>query len=183
MSVEILGKPVKGGLKTIPYNEIYLRVGGKVFDTDSPRSFNQGVGLPIALFTRSIAYGDLIALMRTKRRMSNVLGKDQVARLPLLYITPEYGVHVITETLQTRLLRIMTNSLNPFQNPSLQYKTEINTTSEKHLQEKVEELFDLDNDNIREILTPEECARYAVFLYVNCCNFVCSILLQMTNVY
>ncbi len=154
---EILGKLVKGGLKTVPYNEIYLRVGG----CTQPRTFNNGVGLPIALFARSAAYGDLIALLRTKRRMTNILGKDQVGNLPLLYIIPDLGVRVITDVLQNKLLHTMTNSLNPFQNPSIQHKTEINNTSEKHLQQKVEELFDLDSDNIRDILTPEECARLA----------------------
>jgi hypothetical protein len=158
---EILGKLVKGGLKTVPYNEIYLRVGGCGCGKVQPHTFSNGVGLPIALFVRSAAYGDLIALLRTKRRMTNILGKDQVGNLPLFYITPDLGVRVITDALQTKLLQTMTNSLNPFQNPSVQYKTEINNTSEKHLQQKVEELFDLDSDNIRDILTPEECARLA----------------------
>ena len=155
---------VKGGLKKVPYNEIYLRVGGRERNSGtktSPLSFNDGVGLPIALFVRSAAYGDLIALMRTKRRMTNILGKDQTKNIPLLYITPEHGVHVITDAMQAKLLHRMTNSLNPFQNPSLQYNTEIDNTSEEHLHQKLEELFDLDDEKIREILTPEECARLA----------------------
>ncbi len=159
---EILGRMVKGGLKTLPYNEIYLRVGGCGVDADeSTRSFDNGVGLPVGLFVRSIAYGDLIALMRTKARVSAVLGKSQVSNLPLLYISPQHGVHVITEKMQAKLLHTMTNSLNPFQNPSLQHKTKIDDTSPLHLQQKLQELFDLDDDNIREILTPEECARLA----------------------
>eukprot|EP00551_Chaetoceros_affinis_P011095 CAMPEP_0203665974 /NCGR_PEP_ID=MMETSP0090-20130426/3111_1 /ASSEMBLY_ACC=CAM_ASM_001088 /TAXON_ID=426623 /ORGANISM="Chaetoceros affinis, Strain CCMP159" /LENGTH=940 /DNA_ID=CAMNT_0050529733 /DNA_START=1203 /DNA_END=4022 /DNA_ORIENTATION=- len=159
---EILGRMVKGGLTSLPYNEIYLRVGGCGIDTDeSARSFDNGVGLPVGLFSRSIAYGDLIALMRTKARVSSVLGKSQTSNMPLFYITPQYGVHVITETMQAKLLHTMTNSLNPFQNPSLQHKTKIDETSPLHLQQKVQELFDLDDDNIRDILTPEECARLA----------------------
>jgi len=55
----------------------------------------------------------------------------------------------------------MSNSLNPFQNPQLKHKTNINNTSETHLQQKLEELLDLDDDGIRDVLTPEECARVA----------------------
>lgn len=161
---EILGKMVKGGLKSLPYNEIFMRVGGMDRDEDngaSPRSFDEGIGVPIAFFVRSAAYGDLIALMRTKKRMSNILGKEQTSNIPLLYITPEEGVRVITEEMQAKLLRTMTNTLNPFQNPSLQHKTQIDNTSETHLQQKLEELFDLDEDNIRSVLTSEECVRLA----------------------
>lgn len=55
----------------------------------------------------------------------------------------------------------MSNSLNPFQNPHLKHNTNINNTSEKHLQQKLEELLDIDDDGIRDVLTPEECARVA----------------------
>ncbi len=160
--VEILGRMVEGGLKKVPYNEIYLRVGGGDFDEGKQQvrpSFEEGVGLPIAIFTRSITYGDLIALMRIKKRLHNILGQKDVSDIPLLYL--DNGVHVITHELQQKLLKNMTNSLNPFQNPSLQHKTTIDNTSQKHLQQKVEELFDLDQDNIRELLTVEECARLA----------------------
>lgn len=157
---------VEGGLKKVPYNEIYLRVGGGTLNINESedacqRSFENGVGLPIALFARTIAYGDLIALMRLKNRMRNLLGQDHISDIPLLYVSPEYGVHVLTRELQAKLLQIMTNSLNPFQNPSLQRNTTIDISSKIHLQQKVEELFDLDDDNIRELLTAEECAKLA----------------------
>ena len=157
---------VEGGLNKVPYNEIYLRVGGGSVNSNEAedtlyRSFEDGVGLPIALFTRTIAYGDLIALMRVKKRLHNILGQNHISDIPLLYISPDDGVRVLTKGLQAKLLHVMTNSLNPFQNPSLQHKTTFDNSSQVHLQQKVEELFDLDNDNIRGILTAEECARLA----------------------
>lgn len=157
---------VEGGLKRVPYNEIYLRVGGGTVNHNESeesfqRSFQDGVGLPVALFTRTITYGDLIALMRLKKRLQNILEQHQISEIPLLYISPESGVHVLTNALQAVLLQKMTNTLNPFQNPSIQHKTTIDNSSQKHLQQKVEELFDLDDDNMRKILTAEECARLA----------------------
>lgn len=51
--------------------------------------------------------------------------------------------------------------LNPFQNPTLGYRCEIDNTSETHLKQKIEELIDLDNDALKQVLTPEEMARIA----------------------
>jgi len=160
-SYEIMGKMVEGGLRTVPFNEIYLRVGGTNGDHDSDRNFDDGVGLPIALFVRSATYSDLTALLRLRARLVSVLGRDHVRGIPLLFITPETGVRVLTEKLQKKLLLVMSNSLNPFQNPHLKHKTNISNTSEMHLQQKLEELLDLDDDGIRDVLTPEECARVA----------------------
>lgn len=163
MQLEILGRMVNGGLKSVPYNELYLRVGGigKGAASAIHRTFSGGIGLPIALFVRSAAYGDLIALMRTKQRMSSILGKAHMSSVPLFYISPDHGMHILTDNLQVKLLHIMTNSLNPFQNPTLQHKTMVHNTSESHLQQKIQELFDLDDDNIRQILTPE--GRFTLF--------------------
>lgn len=155
---EISGKMVKGGLKTVPYNEIYLRVGGT---GDSDRSYDHGSGPPIALFARSATYGDLIGMFRLRARLGSLLGRNYAHKMPLLLITPETGVCVLTESLQKKLLGVMSNNLNPFQNPQLKHKTKINNTSEKHLKQKLEELLDLDDDCIRDVLTPEECARLA----------------------
>lgn len=66
---------VKGGLTTIPYNEVYIRVGGlgriccgvdvitgkQCNDADGTgRSFDNGIGLPVALFVREADYGHLV---------------------------------------------------------------------------------------------------------------------------
>ena len=59
------------------------------------------------------------------------------------------------------MLRTMARDLNPFQNPSLAHKCVMGGTSEVHLKQKLEELIDLDDGNIREVLTPEECVRIA----------------------
>jgi len=156
---EIMGKTV--ALKAVPFNEIYLRVGGTIGSHDCDRSFDDGVGLPIAIFVRSATYGNLTSLLRIRARLASILGRDHVHGIPLLYITPETGVRVLTEGLQKKLLLVMSNSLNPFQNPQLKHHTSINKPSEKHLEQKVQALLDLDDDGIREILTPEECARVA----------------------
>ncbi len=167
---------VKGGLKTVPYNEVYIRVGGvgrivngidvatnqKQLEKDNTgRSFSHGIGLPVALFIRTTSYNDLIALLRTRARVATILGKKHTVGIPLLFIHQDFGVRVLTDSLQKKLLHIMASSLNPFQNPLLKHKTGLDNTSELHLQQKLEELIDLDDDNIRETLTPEECARLA----------------------
>jgi hypothetical protein len=163
------------GLSQIPYNEVFLRVGGlgrivggKDCATGEERndakgtghSFARGVGLPAALFVRSATYGDLISLLRTRARLIHVLGEHHIRGIPLLLITPEQGVRVLTEPLQRDLWKIASRDLNPFQNPSISYKTTIDNTDDDYFEQKVEELLDLDDD-IREMLTPEELARLA----------------------
>lgn len=165
---------IKGGLNIVPYNEVYVRVGGvgrEINGSDGEPgdnhiqvmhgSFSLGLGLPAALFTRSATYGDLIGLLRVRSRMGSILGKKSIQAIPLLLVTPELGVKVLTEKLQKDLLRIMSSELNPFQNPLLQHKTSIDSSSEQHLQQKREELFNLDDDSIRSVLTAEERARLA----------------------
>jgi len=155
---------IEGGFHTLPYNELFCRVGGvgrSAIDEDIGRSFDEGLGLPVALFVRSATYGDLTALLRLRARLGAVLGKQSVRSIPLLLIDPDIGTRVLTENLQKKLLSTMSNSLNPFQNPHLKHKTQINAVSETHFQQKLEELLDLDDDNIRDVLTAEECARLA----------------------
>jgi hypothetical protein len=171
----IAGKLLKGGLKTVPYNEIFVRVGGKgrivggidtasrVMQNDTEgtgRSFDKGVGLPIALFVRSATFGHLISLLRTRARLLHIFGEKHVRELPLLMITPEMGVRVLTENLQHQLLKVASRELNPFQNSLISHKTKINDTDPKHLQTKLEELIDLD-DKIRATLTKDELVRIA----------------------
>eukprot|EP00978_Attheya_sp_CCMP212_P029989 scaffold108793_cov46-Attheya_sp.AAC.2 len=177
---EVGGRMVKGGLNTIPYNEAYVRVGGvgrmvegvdcatgkQVSDNDANaihpgRSFDRGVGLPVALFVRTPSYGHLVSLIRTRARTFSIFGNQYMQGIPLLLITDGLGVRVLTEALQRQLLHVVSSNLNPFQNPTLQFKTEMNRTSPAHLQQKFEELIDLDSSGIRQILTPEECARLA----------------------
>lgn len=174
---------IKGGLKTVPYNEVYVRVGGvgrivKGIDVstqkEANRSFETGIGLPIALFVRTASYKDLIAMLRTRARMVSILGRQRIHGIPLLYIDPDNGTRVLTDSLQKELLHIMASSLNPFQNPLLEHYTTMSNSndfnadnnrnhhsSQHYLQQKLEELIDLDDDDIRQTLTPEECARLA----------------------
>jgi hypothetical protein len=152
-------------IKIVPYNEVFLRVGGlgrvehdgKPLD-ESKRSFDQGVGLPIALFVRTATYGHLISLLRTRARLLHIFGEKHVEGLPLLMITPELGVRVLTEKLQHQLLKTAARQLNPFQNSAIAHKTKIDDTDPASMETKLEELLHLD-DKIRETLTPEECAR------------------------
>jgi hypothetical protein len=169
---KIAGRLVKGGLNTLPYNEVYVRVGGKgrivnQIDvatgkpcTDSSTNLD-GLGLPVALFVRTAMYGDLTALLRLRARFMSVIGPEHIKDIPLLLISPDIGVRVLTETLEHTLLKTLANSLNPFQNPHLSRHTEIDHVRDSHFQQKLEELLDLDHDNIRNVLTVEECARLA----------------------
>lgn len=168
---EIAGRTVKGGLHTVPYNEVFLRVGGlgrivNGTDVESQekgvkRSLDRGVGLPVAFFVRTASYGHLISLLRTRARVSHVLGQEAMANTPLLLLTPELGVRVLTSQMEEKLLQIAARDLNPFQNHAIAYKTTIDNTKEGELNQKMEELLDLDSDNMRRMLTPEERARLA----------------------
>lgn len=175
-ATDIAGRFVNGGLNTIPYNEVYVRVGGLgrlVDDHDCAsgemmteesgmgRSLDNGVGLPVALFVRTATFGHLVSLLRTRARMSVFLGQSNIRHIPLLLICPEMGVRVLTEKLQGQLLKVVSENLNPFQNPALAYKTTIDSQADDFLQQKYEELIDLDEDGIEQILTPEERARLA----------------------
>ena len=169
----VAGRMLKGGLKTVPYNEIFVRVGGPgrivngkpVTGVNSnnlvvERSFDRGLGLPVALFVRTAQYGHLISLLRTRARLQHVFGEKHVEGLPLLMITPEGGLRVLTEALQHRLLKIASRSLNPFQNPLVSHKTTIKHTDPEAMEVKMEELLTFD-DKIRQTLTKEELARIA----------------------
>jgi hypothetical protein len=168
--LDLAGRLIKGGLNTIPYNEVYVRVGGVgrivgnedcATGEESNPSLQYGVGLPVALFVRTPTFGHLVSLLRTRARIMVYLGQGNIRHIPLLLITPELGVLVLTENLQNQLLQVVSRNLNPFQNPALAYKTTIDSNSETHLQQKMEELLDLDGDEIGEVLTPEERARLA----------------------
>jgi hypothetical protein len=162
----VAGRTVSAAqIKTVPYNEVFLRVGGlgRVEEDGKPldetkRSFDQGVGLPIALFVRTATFGHLISLLRTRARLLHIFGEKHVEGLPLLMITPELGVRVLTENLQHQLLKTAARQLNPFQNSVIAHKTKIDDTDPASMETKLEELLHLD-DKIRETLTPEECAR------------------------
>jgi hypothetical protein len=90
---------------------LYCRVGGR---NDKNRSFDDGIGLPVAIFARTASFGDLTALLRLRARLGSVLGKDFVRGLPLLVINPDFGTRVLSEKMQQKLLSIMSNSLNSF---------------------------------------------------------------------
>lgn len=156
-------------MSQVPYNEIFVRVGGKGRIVDgidaatgqtSLPSYESGVGLPIALFVRTATFGHLIAMMRKRSRLRHVLGEDHFRSIPLLLVTPKDGVKVLTEAFQGELWQIASQRLNPFQNPHLYHKTSGDHTDEGFVQQKVNELIDLDG-SICETLTPEELARLA----------------------
>jgi hypothetical protein len=156
-------------LTQVPYNEVFLRVGGvgRVVNgvdvaTNMPAdlSLERGVGLPVALFCRTATFGHLISLLRTRARLSHVLGEKNIRGIPLLYITPEHGVRVLTERHQAELWKIASQNLNPFQNSTIAHRTTMSNTDDESFQQKVDELLDLD-ESIRQMLTPEELARIA----------------------
>lgn len=162
------------GLNQVPYNEVFLRVGGpgrivnekdvaterERIDGTNGRSLVRGVGLPIALFVRSAKYEHLIALLRTRSRLLNTFGEEQVKAIPLLYITPEEGIRVLTDDLQGDLWKLVSRNLNPFQNSAIAHRTTVSNTDEVSFQQKVDELLHLDG-SLRSILTPEELGRIA----------------------
>ena len=169
----IAGRLVKA-LNVVPYNEVLVRVGGltrivdgkdiatgvsRVDGSDDGRSFENGLGLPIALFVRTATYGHLVALLRTRARLLHVWGESQIKNIPLLLISPDLGVRVLTKPLEALLLKNASQRLNPFQNPTIAHKTTVDSHGEE-LEQKLEELIDLDDD-VRKLLTPEECARLA----------------------
>lgn len=176
ISSDLAGRLIKGGLNTVPYNEVYVRVGGLGRLVESKdvatgeecteksgagRSLERGVGLPVALFVRTATFGHLVSLLRTRARIMAIMGQSSFRQIPLLLISPELGVRVLTENLQKQLLKVVSRNLNPFQNPALAYKTTIDTTSEQHFQQKMEELLDLNEEGLDDVLTPEERARLA----------------------
>jgi hypothetical protein len=168
----MVGNRMVSGLSQILYNEVYLRVGGvsrlvngidpitKVKSNEAQRSYRRGCGIPVALFVRSVTYGHLISLLRTRSRMMHILGADHVSNMPLLFIHPEFGVRVLTEKLQSKLWKIAASNLTPFQNSTIAYKTTMENTDEQSFQQKVDELIELD-DTIKQKLTPEELGRLA----------------------
>lgn len=165
----MIGDRIVSGLSQIPYNEVFLRVGGigrQVNDHDCAtgahcsRSFERGCGIPAALFVRTATFGHLIFLLRTRSRLMHTFGEAYFKSIPLLFISPELGVRVLTETLQRNLWKIASSNLTPFQNSTISYKTTYEHTDEQSFQQKVDELIEFDG-TIREALTPEELARLA----------------------
>lgn len=170
------GRIIVGGLSTLPYNEVMIRVGSSVDpeeddDEDEEEkfqdptrmkgSYEHGVGYPVALFVRTAQFGHLVALLRARARILSVLGKyEYMFNIPLLLITPEDGVKVITQEMQLELYQALARSVNPFQNTTL-HKTDVGNTNADHLRQKIDELIDLNQDDIRSALTREDCARIA----------------------
>merc|ERR1712183_534787 len=91
----------------------------------------------------------------------HAFGENQMKGLPLLMISPDFKVRVLTERLQHRLLKVAAEHLNPFQNPAIAHKTKVNNTDPNCMQTKLEELIDLDEGKLRETLTNEELVRIA----------------------
>jgi len=149
------GRLIKGGLSEVPYNEMYVRVGG---DTQAESSYKTGIHLPIALFCRSVSYREIVALLRSRARFCSSLG-EQLGNIPLFFINPEKGLKVFTTELQEKFYKVMANELNPFQNLQIKHKTMMGSTSKMHLDQKHHELLEL--SKIRSKLTYEECASIA----------------------
>jgi hypothetical protein len=109
------GRLIKGGFNVVPYNEVFLRVGGRTRIVNKQdcvtgeerddakgtgRSFATGMGLPVALFIRSTTIGDILTLFRTRARMAHVLGEQHIRGMPMIVISNKYGVRVFSESLQ-----------------------------------------------------------------------------------
>jgi hypothetical protein len=90
--------------------------------------FDYGAGVPVALFIRTIAIGNIILLFRTQARLAHIMGKEYIKGLPLLYISNELGVRVFTESLQQEFWELAAQKLNPFQNPILEPLTKMDDT-------------------------------------------------------
>jgi len=156
------------GISQIPYNEIFLRVGGvgrivngKDVSTseEASRSFETGVGLPVALFCRTATFGHLISLLRTRARMVHTIGEAH-KHIPLLLINPDLGCRVLTDALLQQLWKVAAQQLTPFQNATIAHRTSIRSDDDSAFQQKLDELIDLD-ESLTEVLTPEELARVA----------------------
>jgi hypothetical protein len=169
----IAGRLVKGGYNIIPYNEIFLRVGGTAVSLTQelnsnyllpknikPRSFDLGVGLPVALFIRTNTMEDMVALFRNRARMGSILGEEYVREIPLLFISNELGVRVFTKKLQASFWSLASERLNPFQNHALEPLTTIHNTDEQCIKQKTEELLHFD-EHLRGTLTPAMLAKIA----------------------
>ena len=174
----IAGRIIKGGFKVVPYNEVYVRVGGpgrivnqkdvvtgqQCIDSEGTgRSFATGLGLFIALFIRTITCADILTLFRTRARIAHLLGpahEKYVDDIPLLYMHPNHGVRVFTKSLQMQFWKDAARKLQPFGNPSLAPTLKYDETNEMSLKQKLEELLVL-TDEMMDSLTPEECAGLA----------------------
>jgi hypothetical protein len=170
------GRLVVGGLSAVPYNEVYLRVGKNDLllnndhaekwqdrSTNWSCSYENGVGYPIALFVRTAQYSDLVTLLRIRARMMLVLAENtdyNLQNIPLLLITSENGVRVITHVMQLELYKCLAQRVQPFRSPVL-YKTDLENTDAKHMRQKIEELLDLSGEDIHSSLTPKEYAAIA----------------------
>ena len=176
----IAGKIIPGGFSVVPYNEVYLRVGGPSRmgmgmkptkdlpdDPESetgkgivPPSFDKGCGIPIALFARTFQIQDLVALLRVRERAVHILGEEHARSVPLLVIANDHGVRVFTQTLQQQFWKWLANKVNPFQNPVLVTNLRFGDSKEAALVQKQQELLDLD-ESCRESLSCEEFCRVA----------------------
>lgn len=105
------GRIVKGGLKVVPYNELFIRVGGQCTkEKNWLPGYKNGIGTFVALFCRSASYKDLVSLLRTRARMKATLDNEEISNLPLLLITPEDGLKIFTEELQSQFYKTMVSS-------------------------------------------------------------------------
>ena len=182
----IAGKVIKGGFNVIPFNEVYVRVGGcdrfgrnvrntqgskggggksspeekkeQDASTSNVRSLEHGVGLPVALFMRDNTIEDVMSLFRIKSRFAHFCGEEQANEIPLLYISHERGIRILTERFQPIFWKKIASNVNPFQNPILEPLTQLDDTKESCLQQKKEELVDIYANKIDRGLTHEECA-------------------------
>ena len=154
----IAGRIIKGGFNVVPYNEVFLRVGGPARSLDATtRSLDQGVGLFAALFVRTNTMLDIINLFRTRARIAHTLGMEHVSNMPLLYLHHEHGIRVFTRTMQQQFWKEAALRLQPWINPSLQPTVRFEDTNDKSLEQKLQEQLWLDDhDDIRDDDEEEE---------------------------
>eukprot|EP00977_Amphora_coffeiformis_P014037 scaffold3835_cov136-Amphora_coffeaeformis.AAC.5 len=173
----IAGKVIPGGFSVVPYNEVYLRVGGPACiqvettkdSSSEPESntgqrkapsFDKGCGIPIALFARTFSIQDLVALLRVRSRVVHILGEQHMHDIPLLVISNDHGVRVFTEALQQQFWKWVTHKVNPFQNPVLVTNLRFGDSKEAALVQKQQEMLNL-NQRCREVLSSKEFCRVA----------------------
>lgn len=154
----IAGRIIKGGFNVVPYNEVFLRVGGPARSLDATtRSLDQGVGLFAALFVRTNTTLDIINLFRTRARIAHTLGMEHVSNMPLLYLHHEHGIRVFTRTMQQQFWKEAALRLQPWINPSLQPTVRFEDTNDKSLEQKLQEQLWLDDhDDVRDDEEEEE---------------------------
>ena len=132
--VVLFGKIVEG-MKTLPFNEVYARVGGvdsmipsafeDPFKASLKASFKTTLGQPVGLFFRGWEYSELVDFLRFRmcyllNRLSTTASahfddSDGSAcfSIPLFHINPFTGLTLITRSHRLSILTDLANAVQP----------------------------------------------------------------------